>query len=620
MARIDDDDLRRVREASDLVQIVSERVTLKQKGRWFWGCCPFHNEKSPSFKVDPATQLWHCFGCGKGGDVFGFTMEANNMNFVEAVHMLADRAHIELKETGARGISRSERQRIMDANLEAEKFYNNELLRSKESGAAQSRSYLSKRGFGTQPSKKWTLGFAPGHGRLCDYLRKKGFTREELVKANLAVQGDRGRMRDRFFDRIMFPVHDLQGRTVAFGGRVIGTGEPKYLNTSETPVFHKSSNMFGIDKAKDALVSTGTAIVVEGYTDVIALHEAGITNAVATLGTALTSQHVKLLGRFARSIVYLFDGDAAGQKAAMRASEFIDWDSAIESQHNPIELKVTILPDNLDPADFIAQRGSQALREEIKKAQPLLRFCINRCLDTYDLNKPEMKARAVKEAVGILSPLKGSVSATDYINLIADRLNVEYTAVQQALMETKAPKAARQNQEDEANPELKKPAEYSAAAKIIEADRKAIEAECELVALVVSEAQILDYIEEDMRHLSWTNQNTKDMAQALLAMDHEASPAEAFAVAFDACSDASVMLAKASGEFEDKKAALRRAKLLICTLRERDLERRIRLANAKLRERDILTADEADELFEEAVKLQKELKNLRNNELKSLAD
>ncbi|MGN0959860.1 MAG: DNA primase, partial [Coriobacteriales bacterium] len=364
MGRIEDDDIRRVREATDLVQLVAETVVLKQKGRLFWGCCPFHNEKTPSFKIDPGTQLWHCFGCGKGGDVFGYVMEREKLEFPEAVRQLADRAHIEIKESQG-GMPRGQRQRIMDACEAAEEFFHIQLMRSKDSGAASARSYLGTRGFGSGPSRDWRLGFAPGHGRLCAHLQSKGFSRDELVQANLAFVNDGGRMVDRFYNRVMFPVHDLQGRTIAFGGRVIGSGEPKYLNSSETPVFHKSSNMFGIHKAKSAIVSSGTAIVVEGYTDVIALHEAGIRNAVATLGTALTAQHVKLLGRFASSIVYLFDGDAAGQKAAMRAAEFIDWSSALESGRNPIELKVTVLPEGMDPAEFVAARGAEALQEQV---------------------------------------------------------------------------------------------------------------------------------------------------------------------------------------------------------------------------------------------------------------
>lgn len=241
----------------------------------------------------------------------------------------------------------------------------------------------------------------------------------------------------------MFPVHDLQGRPIAFGGRVIGKGEPKYLNTSDTPIFHKSSNMFGIDVAKGAMDAGAEAIVVEGYTDVIALHQAGVKNAVATLGTALTAQHVKMLSRFATRIVFLFDGDAAGQEAADRASKFIDWQSAVESRRDPIDLRVAVLPDEKDPAEYIASEGADALRAVIAASEPLLQFSINRCLDRHDLRRPEHKIRAMNEALQILYPLKDSVSATDYVNIIADRLNVEYTAVFKALKETKAPVAAR---------------------------------------------------------------------------------------------------------------------------------------------------------------------------------
>ena len=201
MARIPEDDIRRVREATNLVDIASERVVLKQKGRLFWGCCPFHNEKTPSFKIDPDLQNWHCFGCGKGGDVFGFLMESEHLEFPEAVRALADRAHIEIREEGGRSIPRGKRDRMMQACAFAEEFYHLELMRSREQGPAQARSYLHGRGFGTSCAKEWKLGYAPGRGKLVGYLNKKGFTRDELVEANLAYVNKQGRLIDRFYRR-----------------------------------------------------------------------------------------------------------------------------------------------------------------------------------------------------------------------------------------------------------------------------------------------------------------------------------------------------------------------------------------------------------------------------------
>lgn len=612
MARIDDEDIRRVREATDLVQLIAESVVLKQKGRLFWGCCPFHNEKTPSFKIDPATQLWHCFGCGKGGDVFGYLMEREKLEFPEAVRMLAERAHIEIKETGGHSMPQGQRQRLMEACRAAEEFFHLQLMRSKDAGAAKARAYLGERGFGSGPSNDWNLGYAPGHGTLARHLQQKGFSRDELVKANLAFVNNNGHMTDRFFNRVMFPVHDVQGRSIAFGGRVIGQGEPKYLNTSETPVFHKSSNMFGIDKAKSSIVTKRTAIVVEGYTDVIAMHEAGITNAVATLGTALTAQHVKLLSRFASTIVYLFDGDSAGQKAAMRASEFIDWSSAVESGRDPIELNVVVLPDNMDPAEFVAAKGAQALNDRVAAAEPLLDFCIKRKLESYDLTKPQMKAKALEEALKIISPIKDSVMATDYVNMIADRLNLEYNVVSHALRETKPSAAARRDNEEPASLGQDRMSQSAATAKIVEKGEKESRRELELISLVVADAGLVDMLGTDMMSIKWEDKRAKTMCDALCELGSKATPAQAYAAVLGACPDAASLLAWAMSDAEPGEEGRFRAKLITHALRERDLENDIRRAKARMRDDKSLSPEEVNALFAETVKAQKRLSDLRN--------
>ena len=305
---ISDEDIRRVREASDIVSIVGERTPVKQRGRDFWCCCPLHNEKSPSFKIDPALQLWHCFGCGEGGDVFAFLMKTEDLTFPEAVRKLAERAHIDIVETGGRGASSSKKARLKEICKITAEFYHTQLMRNPAPDAAAARSYLASRGLGGSVPKLWQLGFSPGKGALVRHLSAARFSAEEMIEANVATRGRDGRLRDRFFNRVMFPISDIQGDCIAFGGRVIGKGEPKYLNSQETPIFHKSQVLYGLDKAKAAMASTGDAVVVEGYTDVIALHEGGIENVVATLGTALTLRHIRILSRHAsKRIVYLFD-------------------------------------------------------------------------------------------------------------------------------------------------------------------------------------------------------------------------------------------------------------------------------------------------------------------------
>ena len=433
MGRISDEDVSRVRDATDLIALVNETTPLRQKGRLFWGLCPFHGEKTASFKVDPATQVWHCFGCGLGGDAFGFVMKTQNLEFPDAVRLLAERARIEIVEEGGAGMPVGRKERLMAASAAAADYFFKTLTSGKDAGSQQARAYLAGRGFGSEVAKRWELGYAPGaRGAMAKALAAQGFARDELVEANLALTDDSGSMKDRFFNRLMFPISDLQGRVIAFGGRVIGEGQPKYLNSSDTPIFHKSANMYAIDKAKTGIVATGTAVVVEGYTDVIALHEAGITNAVATLGTALTAKHVKLLGRFAKRIVYLFDGDEAGMRAADRAAEFLDFSSTPEAGSARVDLLVAVIPEGQDPADYVAKAGAEAMREMIGAAQPLLRFVIDRRIDAHDLSTPEGRTRALADAASVLASVRGSLLAQDYAGHVADRLRTDYATVDAA--------------------------------------------------------------------------------------------------------------------------------------------------------------------------------------------
>ncbi|MDY0088424.1 MAG: DNA primase [Coriobacteriia bacterium] len=438
MGRIPEDDVARVRDATDITALISESVVLQKKGRLLWGLCPFHGEKTPSFKVDPATQLWHCFGCGEGGDAFGFVMRREHLEFPEAVRLLADRARIEIREE-AGGAPSGQRERLQQACEAAADLYHQALTRSREPEAVQAREYLAKRGFGIEVARSFTLGYAARSTTLASHLRAEGFSVEEIIEANLALPpfeggaGAKSVLRDRFFGRIMFPIRDLNGRVIAFGGRILGRGEPKYLNSRETLIFSKSSSLYGIEKAKGSIVATGTAIVVEGYTDVIALHQAGLTNTVATLGTALTRRHLRLLGRFARKVIYLFDGDAAGLKAAERAADFVDASATPETGRQQVELFVTLIPEGLDPADYVARHGAEGMSALLEGGQPLLQFAIDRRLDAYDLSTPGGRAAALAKAAAVIAPVRGSIIAHDYTNYLADRLLVDFETVRAAI-------------------------------------------------------------------------------------------------------------------------------------------------------------------------------------------
>jgi len=425
---ISDDDIRRVREATDLVDLVSEIVVLKPRGREFWGRCPFHEEKTPSFKVDPQSQLYHCFGCHAGGDAFGFIMRTQSIEFLEAVRALADRANITITETSS-GLNQGRRARLLALMSASAEFYSLQLLRSTTSGATAARSYLSGRQMGTDLAKRWQLGFAPGGTNLYDHLRKQGYTLEECLDANMVVKGTNGQFRDRFYERVMFPVADLQGRVIAFGGRAVQAVEPKYLNTSETTLFRKRETLYALDRAKAHITSQGTAIVVEGYTDTIAMHEAGFLNTIATLGTALTMQHLKMLNRFAKKVIYLFDGDEAGRRAAVRAAELINRDITPEAGKFRVSLEVAELPQGTDPADLLAREGTAALQQSLSGAMPLLKYAIQQNLKNADTSSPEGRSAALRSALSVLLPIRGSILANDYIaDELAAQLGVDYQA------------------------------------------------------------------------------------------------------------------------------------------------------------------------------------------------
>ena len=446
MPYFSDEDIAKVREATDVVQLLGERVALKQRGRVWWGCCPFHNEKTPSFKVDPASGLWHCFGCGEGGDVFGYVMRTDGLDFAEAVRFLAERAHIELTVDPRSAARKAQSNALRAICAETARFYNEQLLRVKGSAQDAARAYLGRRGFGTRVADTWQLGYAPGQGQLFFHLKSKGYKPADMVSANVVLERD-GIYRDRFFERVMFPIADLQGRPIAFGGRVVGglSATPgadlpaaKYLNSNDTPIFHKSDHLYGIHQARRSIIEQSCALVVEGYTDVIALHEAGFTTAVATLGTALNASQVRLLSRFAKRIVYVFDGDEAGQRAADRAVEFIDQTVKPEFASNPLQLDVVVIPDGADPAELVATgQGRAQLQALIDAASPLFEFAIRRRLAHWNLDRPEQRQSALRDAVEVIASLRGSLLGTEYAQFIANELVAAGSAVElrQVLLE-----------------------------------------------------------------------------------------------------------------------------------------------------------------------------------------
>ena len=438
MARIKEDDIDRLRDSADIVEVVSGYTQLKKSGgARFVGLCPFHSEKTPSFQVDASKNLTHCFGCGEGGNVYQFIQKVENLPFPEAVEWLARTMNFELHYEESRPgeeQNRGLKARLIQANAEASRFFHKTLMESPD--ALEARRYLERRGFDRAVAERWQLGYAPGRDSLCKHLLSKGFTQDEIIKADLGRKGEKdGQLYDFFRQRITFPTWSLQGDVVAFGARALGDQQPKYLNTSDTPVFQKSRVMYGLDRAKSSLGRGNAAVVVEGYTDVIALHEAGVPEAVATNGTALGDTHFEQLKKFTGRAVLMFDADEAGKGAAERG--WGDLKQAPLFHRIGLEVLVAPLPPGRDPADVAQEDGEDAIKKIIGSARPLLEFKIEQTIDKLVLDTPEARSVAVREVARVLGWHPDPIARHEYAFSAATRIGVDAEVIQRALNENK---------------------------------------------------------------------------------------------------------------------------------------------------------------------------------------
>jgi DNA primase len=411
---IQDDDVVRVRETTDIVALVGEHLQLKRVGRRFVGLCPFHGEKSPSFSVNPELGLYYCFGCQAKGDAITFVREMEHLDFVGAVEKLAHRSGITLRYTDhGESEGRKKRAELTEAMAAAVAWYHTRLLEAPDAAAA--RGYLRSRGFDGESVRRYRLGWAPeGWDEL---VRALGLPSRVLVDAGLAYMNQRNRPTDSFRGRVLFPIFDPQGDPVAFGGRIMPGGQgPKYKNSPETRLYDKSKVLYGLNWHKASIVATGEAIVCEGYTDVIGFARAGLDRAVATCGTSLTDEHVRLLQRFARRVVLAFDADAAGQAAAER---FYGW----ERSHD-LEVHVADLPGGEDPGD-LAQRDPERLRAAVEGAKPFLRFRFERVLGAANLDSPEGRAKAAQAALAVLAEHPDELVRDQYRMELSDRCRID---------------------------------------------------------------------------------------------------------------------------------------------------------------------------------------------------
>ena len=406
-----------VRMKSDIVDVISGYVKIQKKGSSYFGLCPFHNEKSPSFSVSPGKQMYYCFGCGAGGNVFTFIMEYENYSFPEAIKLLADRAGVNLPEAEYNEEARrkeSQRARLLEVNKEAAKYFFYQLRSERGQAGYQ---YLRKRQLSDETIRKFGLGFANvTSDDLVRYLKSKGYEDKLIQEAGLASFDEKYGMHDKFWNRVMFPIQDINHRVIGFGGRVMGDAKPKYLNSPETMIFDKSRNLYGLNFARTA--RTNNIILCEGYMDVIAMHQAGFTQAVASLGTAFTPGQANLLRRYVEEVILAYDSDGAGVTAALRAIGIL--------KEVGLTGKVLNLEPYKDPDEFIKNLGKEAFEERIRQAENSFFFELRMLQREFDLNDPESKTRFHREIAKKLCSFSEEVERENYIEAVAEKYHIGF--------------------------------------------------------------------------------------------------------------------------------------------------------------------------------------------------
>ena len=461
-----------VKQRLDIVELVSEYVTLQKAGRNFKGLCPFHTEKHASFFIFPEQQSWHCFGaCGTGGDIFSFIMKREGIDFGQALRILAQRGGITLSPIEAPDKAEDEKkERLFQINEAATEYYHH-LLSSTKAGEA-ARSYLARRKVVPETIKEFRLGFSPDAWEIIkDYLLGKGYTEKELVETGLIIEKEEGGSYDRFRNRLMFPICDIQGRVTGFGARVLDESLPKYINSPQTSNFDKSSSLYGVDKAKSAIRKKDLAIIVEGYTDVLSAHQQGWQNVVGSMGTSLTEKQVEAMKRLTNNLTLALDADIAGEEATLRGRAILAYSNA--------EANVILLPAGKDP-DEVVREDPALWQKLVEQAMPILDFAFQSVVSKVDINKAKDKSLAVQKLLPTIYVIKDPVQQSHYLKKLARELKIEESSIKVALRE---PKAGRKR------PQLIKPTEQSRLARQLGSNR--IEEDCLALLLQYPELRSL---------------------------------------------------------------------------------------------------------------------------------
>ncbi len=421
------DDLKR---QADIVRVIQDYVQLKKKGASWMACCPFHKEKTPSFSVSPTKEIFYCFGCHKGGSVFNFVMEMERCGFPEAIKIVAEKIGMplpKLVDDSRFEARRQESDRVIDLNKWALEWWEQQLESSSEGRVA--RDYLKRREITDETRKTFRLGYAPDSWEaLSIYLRQKGAPQEQIEKSGLVVKKEEGGSYDRFRGRLIFPVMDIQGRPIAFGGRTLKDEDAKYINSPETAAYVKGRNLFGLNLTRDEIRRAQFAILVEGFLDLIVPYQFGVRNVVASLGTALTPEQAKLLSRFARKVVVNYDGDSAGVQAAKKAIEIL--------LPEDLDVKVLVLPDGSDPDEFIRKSGAQEYQRQRGEALPHIQFVIDQAVRDRNLHRPAEKAEAVEEVLPYVRAVRSRIQKREYFDIAMDALRIADATLRRELWQS----------------------------------------------------------------------------------------------------------------------------------------------------------------------------------------
>ena len=498
--RYSDEIIEEVRQTNDIVDIISQYVHLKRSGRNFFGLCPFHNEKSPSFSVSPDKQIFHCFGCGVGGNVFTFLQKIEGINFIEAVQTLAERANIQLPtiQNSADSYKELLKSKVYKVNEFTAKFYHENLYKPE---AKIAQEYIKKRKLTNNTLKSFQIGFSGKFDELYKELKKQGFEDAEILESGLVNKNDNGRYIDRYRNRLMFPICDARGRVIAFGGRVLDDSKPKYINSPENVVYSKGRNLFGLNVAKKG--DTKKLLIVEGYMDVISLHQRGITNVVAPLGTALTQQQGWLLRKNAEQIILSFDSDEAGLTAKIRALDIL--------QNMGCDIRILQMEGAKDPDEYIIKYGNVRFKALIEKAISVIEFKVKVLKKDLDLENVNDKIKFLNEIAKLLSKINNTIEQELYIEKIAKEYDISKEAIY-----AEVNKLIYKNEKSQTSLEKSKPVVKHKEIEKKQIDKEIIDRENTIIAiLLTAEINIYQIIKQNINTEDFKDETNKKIAQAI---------------------------------------------------------------------------------------------------------